>query len=585
MSVPFPCLGGVCPRQQRLALAVAAVAFLALGTPAGADPPAAPQAGAFWAVAGSFLNRRAAQSAMQEVARKTGAAPAILVADTPAGTTHRVVLGPWPSATEAAEAVRRLRDAGYADAWKLGGEGVLASHAQQSAQPSVEPAAQGSTTPATAASVAPKPAAEPMPNRAATLPASARPPSPAAGAASDRASALAYQAELRATAAFGTTAATPTKQKEELSLIAGIRADFGAPKALGLTAFHVTTRIRREGSDALVPGRPSSPSAVRHHLDAYAEVELRQAWADIRRDDWHFRIGRQTVVWGETRGLKVLDIVNPQSYREFLLSSFDRARTPLWMLNAERQVGEGTLQALLVLEREGHRLPRTGGVFAQALYADRPKPPGRRRYRDLEPGLRYSFAMGGWALTANALRHRDDWPVWREGETGARAAFEPRMTTLGASAAKTYGDYAVRVEATLSDRRHFHGRVHGIYPSPEFAAVVGVGWTALANTRLDVQLFQTSTLDHAPNMVRDETEMTAVLHAERTFPGSGLAASLTAHHGLSGQGALIRPRLTWRAGKALSLTAFADFFEGRQDAFYGQFDHRDRVGLTIELAH
>ena len=520
---------------------------------------------------------------MQEVARKTGAAPAILVADTPAGTTHRVVLGPWPSVAEAAEAVRRLRDAGYADAWKLGGEGFLDSHAQQSAPLSVD-TAQGSTTPATAASVAAKPVAEPKPNRAATQPAPARPSSPAAGAASESASALSYQAELSATAAFGTTAATPTKQKEELSLIAGIRADFGAPKALGLTAFHVTTRIRREGSDALVPGRPSSPSAVRHHLDAYAEVELRQAWADIRRDDWHFRIGRQTVVWGETRGLKVLDIVNPQSYREFLLSSFDRARTPLWMLNAERQIGEGTLQALLVLEREGHRLPRTGGVFAQALYADRPKPPGRQRYRDLEPGLRYSFTKGGWALTANALRHRDDWPVWHEGETGARAAFEPRMTTLGASAAKTYGDYAVRVEATLSDRRHFHG-ADGIHPSPEFAAVVGVGWTALANTRVDVQLFQTSTLDHVPNMVRDETEMTAVVRAERTFPGSGLAASLTTHHGLSGQGALIRPRLTWRAGKALALTAFADFFEGRQGAFYGQFDHRDRVGLTIELAH
>ena len=323
---------------------------------------------------------------------------------------------------------------------------------------------------------------------------------------------------------------------------------------------------------------------MRHHLDAYAEAELRQAWADLRRDDWRFRIGRQTVVWGETRGLKVLDIVNPESYREFLLSSFDSARTPLWMLNAERQVGQGTLQALLVLEREGHRLPRTGGVFAQARYADRPKAPGRSRYRDLEPGLRYSFAKDGWALTANALRHRDDWPVWRLDAAGARAAFEPRMTTLGASAAKTYGDYALRVETTLSDRRYFHGRVNDIHPSPEFASVVGIGWTALANTRIDVQFFQTSALDHAANMARDETEMTAVLHAERTFPGTGLAASLTTHHGLSGQGALIRPRLTWQLHTHLAITAFADLFEGRPDAFYGQFDHRDRVGLTLQLA-
>ena len=582
-------LGGGWSCRHRLVFALATVVVVVLGTPVQANVLDASQAGPFWAVAGSFLNRAAAQSAAQELTRKTGTTPTILVAITAAGQMHRVALGPWP-ATEAREAVRRLQGAGYTDAWKLaaadasdasneggeriggasrtGGEGILPSHAPQgahvrerSAQP---PKPSGSETSATPAG---------RPRAVATKQPPNEPTSP-----------LSYQADLRATAVFGTTDASPTKQKEELSLIAGIRADFGAPKALGLSAFHVTTRIRREGSDALVPGQPSSPSAVRHHLDAYAEAELRQAWIDLSRDDWRFRLGRQTVVWGNTTGLKVLDIVNPQSYREFLLSSFDSARTPLWMLNAERPVGQGTLQALLVLERGGHRLPRTGGVFAQPLYADRPKPPGRARYRDLEPGLRYSFAKDGWALTLNALRHRDDWPVWRLDQTGARAAFEPRMTTLGASAAKTYGDYSLRVETTLNDRRYFHGNMNDIHPSPEFASVVGVAWTALANTQIDLQFFQTSALDHAPGMLRDETEMTAVFSAERTFPTTALAASLTTHHGLSGQGALIRPRLTWQLHENLAITAFADLFEGRPTTFYGQFHHRDRVGLTLHLA-
>ncbi len=561
----------------------AALAVLSCAAKAQDAAGDAAQDGPYWAIVGSFLNQSAAQSRAQEVARKSSMSPAVLVATTPTGPMHRVALGPWSSNAEAVKAVRRLQEAGYTDAWKLagegandaskpGGEGINAtlggddarhSLVSEGVSPSHAPPGATSSTPtqqqrAGARVVAPHVPPNPPPNP------------------------LSFQSDIRATTVFGNTSAAPSKQKEELSVIAGIRASFGAPKALGLTGFHVTTRIRREGSDALIPGKPASPSAVRHHLDAYAEAELRQAWADIRRDDWRLRIGRQTVIWGKTRGLKVLDIVNPESYREFLLSSFERARTPLWMLNAERQVGQGTLQALLVLEREGHRLPRTGGVFAQALYADRPKAPGRSRYRDVEPGLRYSFAKDGWGLTFNALRHRDDWPVWRLDETGRRA-FEPRMTTLGASAAKTYGDYSLHVEATLSDRRYFHG-VDDIHPSPEFASVVGVGWTAFADTRVDVQFFQTSALDHVPGMARDETEMTAVLHAERAFPGTDLAASLTTHHGLSGQGALIRPRLTWRAGKALSLTAFADFFEGRQDAFYGEFSHRDRVGLTVHLA-
>ncbi len=544
----------------------------------------ATQDGPYWAIAGSFLNQSAAQSAAAEVAGKTSMSPTVLVAATPTGPMHRVALGPWSANAEAVEAVRVLHQAGYADAWKLAGEG--AKDASKPGGEGTNAALDGDDAGNSLAgegvspSRAPQGATTPTPTRQQRT--GARVVAPRA-AANPTPSSLSFEADIRATTVLGTTSAAPSKQKEELSLIAGMGASFGTPKALGLSAFHFTTRIRREWSDALIPGRPSSPSAVRHHLDAYAEAELRQAWADIRRDDWRFRIGRQTVVWGKTRGLKVLDIVNPESYREFLLSSFELARTPLWMLNAERQVGQGTLQALVVLEREGHRLPRTGGVFAQAFYADRPKAPGRSRYRDLEPGLRYSFAKDGWALTLNALRHRDDWPVWRRDETGRRA-FEPRMTTLGASAAKTYGDYALHVEATLSDRRYFHG-ADDIHPSPEFASVVGVGWTAFADTRIDVQFFQTSALDHVPGMARDETEMTAVLHAERAFQSADLAVSLATHHGLSGQGALIRPRLTWQAGKTLSLTAFADFFEGRQDAFYGQFAHRDRIGLTVHLAH
>ena len=282
----------------------------------------------------------------------------------------------------------------------------------------------------------------------------------------------------------------------------------------------------------------------------------------------------------------MLDIVNPQSYREFLLGSFGATRTPLWMLNAERPIGQGTLQALLVLEREGHRLPRTGAVFAQAPYADRPKPPGRARYRDIEPGLRYSFARQGWALTLNALRHREDFPIWRLTETGERQAFEPRMTTLGASAAKTYGDYSLRIETTLTDRRYFFAATpDGIHTSPEFSSAVSVAWQALWGTNFHIQFFQTSTLDHPPTLNRDETEMTAVAIAERTFPTTGLTATLTTHQSLSGQGALIRPRLIWRAHESFSLTAFADLFEGPPNTFYGQFTHRDRVGIALHLHH
>ena len=142
-------------RQHGMLLAIA-IGLPWFGAGVQADPQDIPQPDAYWAVAGSFLNQSAAQSAAQELARKTGAAPTIITATTPTGRMHRVALGPWPSTTAALEAVRRLQTAGYTDAWKLaaadtgdasnprgerignasrpGGEGILPSHAPQGAQ-------------------------------------------------------------------------------------------------------------------------------------------------------------------------------------------------------------------------------------------------------------------------------------------------------------------------------------------------------------------------------------------------------------------------------------------------------------------
>ncbi|MYE23902.1 MAG: SPOR domain-containing protein, partial [Gammaproteobacteria bacterium] len=110
--------------RTRIALLTAALAVLSCAAKAQGAAGDATQDGPYWTIAGSFLNQSAAQSAATEVARKTSMSPTVLVATTPTGPMHRVALGPWSSDAEAVKAVRVLHQVGYADAWKLAGEGV-----------------------------------------------------------------------------------------------------------------------------------------------------------------------------------------------------------------------------------------------------------------------------------------------------------------------------------------------------------------------------------------------------------------------------------------------------------------------------
>ncbi|WP_043772935.1 DUF1302 family protein [Algiphilus aromaticivorans] len=64
------------------------------------------------------------------------------------------------------------------------------------------------------------------------------------------------------------------------------------------------------------------------------ELALRELYADIYLGPLYLRAGKQQIVWGKADGLKLLDQVNPQNFREFILADFEHSRIPQWSLRA-----------------------------------------------------------------------------------------------------------------------------------------------------------------------------------------------------------------------------------------------------------
>ncbi len=75
---------------------------------------------------------------------------------------------------------------------------------------------------------------------------------------------------------------------------------------------------------------------------------LKELYVDTQLGDWSFRLGKQQVVWGTADGIKLLDIINPTDFRELNQNSFEDARIPVWMINAETDIGDaGNLQIIV----------------------------------------------------------------------------------------------------------------------------------------------------------------------------------------------------------------------------------------------
>lgn len=366
-------------------------------------------------------------------------------------------------------------------------------------------------------------------------------------------------------------------------------------------------RFRGDTEDRLEPGRPSEenrdPISERAFVGDDVDIELREFYLDVDLDDAFLRLGKQQVVWGEADGLKVLDVVNPQSFREFILPEFQDSRIPLWTVNAEVPVGEDSLlQLIWIPDQTYNDIPDADAAFAftspRVISA---LPPGvtlaGREFNrpnsfveDSDAGARLSTFYEGWELSLNYLFHYSDTPVTRRqaGPGGVTVIQDYERTHLiGGTFNTAFDDWVVRGEVGYSTDRFFltedPADSDGVVESGEFSYVLGVDYQGITDTFLSAQFFQTYLPDHESGVVQDEVESSVTLLAERTFENETIKASLLIIQSINEGDGVVQAELDYQLYSNVNLALGADFFYGDNDGLFGQFDDNDRVtfGVTI----
>jgi hypothetical protein len=369
-------------------------------------------------------------------------------------------------------------------------------------------------------------------------------------------------------------------------------------------------RLRGDAFDELEPGSPDQPEVQsytrRLGFGDRADAELRELWVQGQIGRVWLRAGKQQVVWGQADGLKVLDVVDPQSFEEFILPKFEDSRIPLWTLNGELKIGAAQLQLLWIPDPSAHDLPPQSGTFAitaprfagpppprgvavRLEDADRPDDP----LRDSDVGARLSGFWKGWGLSANALWHYDDIPIpfrtieLRGGVPAVTVRPGYRRTAvLGGSASSAFGNLAVRGElaaqlarfvptADAADR-------DGVVRTTDVGWVLGLDWYGFADTLISAQLFQSALTAHDRGMQRDLLETTITLLARRQLLHETLVVETIWLHGVNDGDGLVRPRIEYALRDDLQIWLGADVFYGPRRGLFGEFDQDDRVVVGFE---
>jgi hypothetical protein len=340
--------------------------------------------------------------------------------------------------------------------------------------------------------------------------------------------------------------------------------------------------------------------------DARDAYEWSADWRELylARDikSWNVSIGLQQVVWGKADNLRVVDLVNPLDYRDFVLPDLNDYRKPVFMVKGEYYLDDWSLQTLYIPLFEPNEFAESGSEYEYfildpaLLEAFNLLPEARpdRSFKNGEFGIQLARNFSGLDLNLFVLHGWDDNPVFRQEylldeESNIIANLQPeyhRQLMLGAASAYSLGGGLVlRSEVSVIPDSVYMLTVMdsagGLAEEATINALLGVDYSwrdwlfsVQANDRyVDNWNSDFSVKEHQPLLTFSTTG--------QSFSGRLDTRISFAYFIEESNESLVQWRATWRPTDYWAYSLGADYFNGAVNGIFGQFKDKDRVWLKV----
>lgn len=335
--------------------------------------------------------------------------------------------------------------------------------------------------------------------------------------------------------------------------------------------------------------------------DQNHRVELLEAYGDTWLGDTSLRIGKQQVVWGQADGLKVLDVINPQNYREFNLPDFEDSRIPTWMINSQHPTGSNSnLQVLIIPDMTFNELADSGSQFSISSPELTPQPVSGSpismldtiRPKDkIETGIRWSLFIAGWDITANYFNFYQDTPVIYRDLVGASVfvtpTYEPSQL-VGFSANTVISDWVWKAEFGYVYDNYFirnDFNQSGIQKSDEISSVFSFDYHGFSNLMVSYQLFHSKILDYDTEVIRKENSIRHTLLFKKNIWNETLEFKNFLLFNQDYGDGQIRFKAIYKLNDYCSLWSGVDYFYGDREGPFGQFKDASRFILGWQWSY
>jgi len=372
--------------------------------------------------------------------------------------------------------------------------------------------------------------------------------------------------------------------------------------------FVLKGQLYNELNDNLENGEPQqenvSDFSKRYFIGDKTNLELREFYFYTKVfKKIRLTLGKQQIVWGETDGLKLLDVINPQNYREFVLDDFEDSRIPLWSVKSEFNIKKYGVQLVWIPDNTYHITQDFNApFFTKSLFQSPPKgvttafnstKKPSNFITDSDVGVRLSTFKKGWDLTFNYFYYYDDLPVFYSNvliveNSNPVLSIDPkfeRQHLLGMTLNKVVGSSTLRGEIAYVFDQYFSSTnpeaIQGVEVSDQYKSALGIDYIK-GEYVLSVQLFSDVIMTDIDAYNRDQFETNTSLLISKEMMNDNLKVEAIWVHNINHKDGFVRPKLSYWLNTSTQLFLSSDLFYGDKTQLYGQFKDQSRVSLGFK---
>ncbi len=352
----------------------------------------------------------------------------------------------------------------------------------------------------------------------------------------------------------------------------------------------------------------ANPMIYLYNADSI-NFRLREIYADMYFKNFDLRIGKQQIVWGKADGVFITDIVSPLNLTEFLLPDFDEIRTGVTAAKLDYYIGNSTIELIGIPQFTPTTRPN-----ANSIWYIQPKFPAPTTFdwskSSIKPSLKNSEIFAKWSAMTSKIDFDlmggytwDDTPTMHVQKHFAidTTTMPPspylqsltitpeyhRLNVAGGSFSSEIKGFILRGEAAYYNGKYFQTEdpmaKDAIIQKDYLNYVVGLDFS-IGKVKMSGQFIQKYIINYDTMMVDNEINNTATIMARYDMLRETLHLELFSYIGLTGEDALIRPKITYDFDDSFNILLGANIFVGDKDGMFGRYQDNTMVYTKIKYS-